>query len=149
MKAHRNVVLTIAALALACIFVGTANAQLMVKDAHFTLPFKAKWVDTVLPPGDYTLSVSLLSGRGYALYSVTFAGAGKKKTILALRPLGPRVGERNMLVAECSGRKYSIRALHLPTADLILTFPTPKTERTVIAEAPETIQSVPILVAAK
>jgi hypothetical protein len=146
MKAHRNVVLTIAALALACIFVGTANAQLMVKDAHFTLPFKAKWVDTVLPPGDYTLSVS---GRGYALYSVTFAGAGKKKTILALRPLGPRVGERNMLVAVSGGEMHSISALHLASAGLVLTFPVPKGRQVVIAKAPEVIQSVPILIAAK
>jgi hypothetical protein len=150
MKAYRNIVLTIAALAMACIFVATANAQQMVKDAHFTLPFKAEWADTVLPPGDYTLSVSLIANRGIPLYRVTFAGAGQSKSILGPKPLGPRVGEESMLVAASSGGRYSIRALHLPTADLILTFPAPKTrEQTVIAQAPEVIQSVPVLIAGK
>ncbi len=149
MKIHRTGLSTIVVLALAGIFAGTANAQPMVKDAHFTLPFEAKWAGTVLPPGDYTLSVSRLSdGRG-VLYSVTFAGAGKKTTILAVTPPGPHVGERSMLVAMRSGAKYTIRALHLPNANLILTFPGPKAEETLIAGAPELIQTLPILIAAK
>jgi hypothetical protein len=152
MKSNRNIVLktTIAALALACIFVGTANAQLLVKDARFTLPFKAKLADTVLPAGDYTVSVSLIANRGYALYRVAIAGAGQNKTILAPRALGPRVGEKSMLVTANSGGINAIRALHLPTANLVLTFPTPKTgEETAIAQAPEVTQSVPILMATK
>jgi hypothetical protein len=149
MKIHRTGVFTIAVLALAGIFTGTANAQPIVKDAHFTLPFEANWAGTALPPGDYTLSVSSLSDGRDVLYRITFAGAGKKTTILAVRPPGPHVGERSMLVAVRSGAKYSIRALHLPNADLILTFPAPKGEQTLIAGAPELLQSVPILIAAK
>jgi len=155
MKVHRKFALTIAALVLAGIFAGMANAQqtivhAVVKDAHFRLPFKAKWEDTVLPPGDYTLSVTRLSGSVYPAYRVEFAGAGKKKAILALKPLGPHVGKRSMLVAAYNGSIYSIRALHLPSADLILTFPAPKAEQqTMIADGPGPIQSVPILVAAK
>jgi hypothetical protein len=150
MKVHRNFVLIIIALALVGIFAGTANAQAVVKDAHFTLPFRATWADTVLPPGDYTLSVTRVSGNSRGLlYRVDVAGAGTKHAILALRPLGPRVGEASMLVAARGGEMYSIRALHLPSADLVLTFPAPKAKDTLMAMAPGPIRSVPILIAAK
>ncbi len=148
MKTRRNVVLMIAALTLAGIFAGTANAQQpVVRDAHFTLPFRAMWADTVLPPGDYTLSVDRLSGGSYPTYTVTFAGAGKKKTILALRPLGSRVGESSMLILESGGAMRYVRALYLPTVNLDLTFAVPKTRQTLVAEATEYIQSVPVSIA--
>jgi hypothetical protein len=121
----------------------------MVKDAHFTLPFRATWADSVLPPGDYTLPVTKLSGGRDVHYSVTFAGAGTKLTILVVRQLGPRVGEGGMLVAVRSGELHSISALHLPKADLVPTFSVPKAKQALVAKAPEIIQSVPILVVAK
>jgi hypothetical protein len=149
MKLHPNVGLIIAAFALAVILAGTANAQLtVVRDAHFTLPFQARCADTVLPAKNYTLSVVRLSGGGYAKYAVTFAGAGTNKTILALRAQGPQVGERSMLIVESRGEIRSIRALHLPNADLVLAFPESKAERQPVAKAPEAMQSVPILVTA-
>lgn len=148
MKAYRNVVMTIAAFAFAGIIAGTAKAQdAMVNDAHFTLPFQATWADTVLPPGDYSLSV--VRRDADRLYTVTFAGAGKKKTILALRPLGPHVGATSTLVAVSRGETYSIRALHLHSANLVLTFPESKAERELVAKARETLQRVPILIAQK
>jgi hypothetical protein len=48
-----------------------------------------------------------------------------------------------------SGGKYRIRTLRLAFADLILNFQAPKAEQTLVAAAPELIQSVPILVATK
>jgi len=60
MKINGIIVLSIAALVLTGILAGTANAQQAIaKDARFTLPFRATWEDTVLPPGDYRLSVTL------------------------------------------------------------------------------------------
>jgi len=140
----------IAALALVVIFAGTANAQQAIaKDVHFTLPFQAIWSDTVLPPGQYALSVVKRGEDRGMLYTVTVAGAGKMKTILALRPLGLRVGESSMLVVEGRGPIHVIRALHLPYADLVLTFPEPKAAGEFLAKGPETMQSVPIRVAVK
>src|SRR2546429_2019332 len=81
MKALRNGMLTIAALALAGIFTGTANAQAKAAGS-FTLPFEAKWGNAVLPPGNYTFSVHsansardrkstrLNSSHGYISYAV-------------------------------------------------------------------------------
>jgi hypothetical protein len=151
MKTRRNVGLAIAALALVAIIAGTANAQQAItKNAHFTLPFRAMWADTVLSPGQYTLSVVRRGEDRDMLYTVTFAGAGKRETILALRPLDrPPVAKSSMLVVEGRGDIHIIHALHLPSADLVLTFPESKTERELAAKGPETMQSVPILVATK
>ena len=149
MNRYRNVLVTMVALALVGILTGATSAQrAVVNDGHFTPLFKAKWADQVLSPGDYTLSVTRLSG-GYLKYAVTFSGAGTKHTLLALSPLGPRVGQRTMLVAEYNGWIYSIRALHLPNADLLLTFPAPGREESFVAKTPEATQLVPILIAAK
>lgn len=149
MKVHRNVALIVALLAFAGLLAGTAKAQeTIAEDARFTLPWKAMWGDKNLVPGDYTLSVVKRSG-GLG-YTVTFARPGIKKTIVAVKHPESAVGNRSMLVAERSGRDVPIiRALHLPYADLVLTFPTSKTKRKLVAKAPETLQSVPILVAAE
>src|SRR6266566_5378591 len=85
MKALRNGMLTIAALALAGSFAGTANAQAKAAGS-FTLPFEAKWGNAVLPPGDYTFSVRSTSG---AAYLVTFAAKGRSgATIISMKDLG-------------------------------------------------------------
>jgi hypothetical protein len=147
MGAHRNVALTVAAFALAGILASRAHAQeSMAKDARFTLPWTATWTDTVLRAGDYTLSVEK---RSPVAYTVTFAGAGTKKTIVVFRRPGSRVGASSMLVVVTRGQFHSIRALHLPYADLVLTFPESKAERELLVQAPETMQSVPILLASK
>ena len=149
MTAVRKSMLTIAALALAGIFASTAKAQSkVVADAHFTLPFEAKWEGTVLPAGDYTMSVVNLGPRA-AIYSVDCTGAGKKMRILAVRSIGPEVSGGSRLVAVRSGGKHRIRALHLANVNIVLTFAAPKGEQTLSAEAPELITSVPILVASK
>ena len=150
MKGHRNVVLMIGALAMTAIFAGTANAQQAIaKDARFTLPFQATWADTILPAGDYTLSVVRRAEDRGMLYAVTIAGAGKKKTILAFQPLGPRASDRSMLVVESRGEIHTIRGLRLSKVDLVLAFPESKAERELVAKGTETMQSVPILLAAK
>ena len=150
MKVQQNVALIIGAFALYATFSGSANAQQVVaRDAHFTLPFQAIWADTVLPPGNYTLAVVRLSSGLGTPYNVTFAGAGTERTILAVRQPGSEPGERSMLVAVKKGEMYCVRALHLPYADLVLTFPASNAERQIFVKAPETTQRVPILVAAK
>ena len=149
MKALRNGMLTIAALALVGMSAGTANAQAKAS-GRFTLPFDAKWGNAVLPAGDYTFAVQSANPSGGSAYLVTIAQKGQTgETIVATRDRGPEVGSRNMLVAVRSGGKYRIRTLHLAFANLIVNFPVPVEEQTLLAAAPELIQSVPILVAAK
>jgi len=150
MKALRIGAFTLAALASVGIFARAANAQqAVVKDAHFTLPFAAFWEDTLLRPGDYSLSVARVSNGRDALYRVTFAGDGKKTSILAVRPPGPQVDKESMLVAVRNGGEFSIRAMHLPKADLVLIFPAPRNEKTLLGRVPELIQNVPIQIATR
>jgi len=148
MKIHRNVAL-VTTLALTGFLAGIAHArEVVAKDAPFTLPQATIWGDTVLPSGNYTLSVVKLSaGRGDD-YTVTVAGAGIKKTILVMRRQGPDVGTNSMLVTESRGDVHFIREVHLPIANLVLTFQAPKAYRTLLAKSPEILQSVPIQVAA-
>ena len=150
MKVLRNGMLAIAALALVGIFASPANAQYKAAGS-FTLPFEAKWGNAVLPEGDYTFIIQPATSSGDSNYLVTFAPKGSRgETIFARKDLGrPEVGSRNLLVAVRSGWKYRIRSLHLAFANLIVDFPMPKEKQTLIAAAPNLIQSVPILVAAK
>ncbi|SRR6266566_3372298 len=146
MKALRNGMLTIAALALAGIFAGTANAQHKATGS-FTLPFEAKWGNAVLPAGDYTFSVRTTSE---AAYLVSFAPKGRSgETIISMRDLDARIGEKNMLVAVRTGGRYRIMSLHLPVANLVVSFAVPKEERTLIAATPQLVESAPVLVAMK
>jgi hypothetical protein len=148
MKTHRNVALTIAALAVIAISAGTANAQQIVFKGRFTLPFEATWDNAVLQPGGYSLSVVQLSSASL-IYRVTLVGASTETTFLARKPTGPDVGKSSMLVAQRGEQMYCIRALHLTEANLMLTFPAPKARQRFVATVPEVIQSVPILMAAK
>jgi hypothetical protein len=150
MKIHRNFALVIATLALTGLFAGTARAQeVMANNARFTLPWTVIWTNTVLSPGDYRLSVVKLADLRGVGYRVTVAGADIKKTFLVMKQQGPDVGTKSMLVTESRGDMRFIRELHLPFANLALTFPEPKTYRTLLAKSPEVLQSVPIQVAAK
>jgi len=149
MRVRQYLLVTVAAFAFVGIVTTTANAQSVVNDARFTLPFRATWAGTVLPVGDYTLSVSRISSGRDILYRLTFVGARKRTSILAVsRPSDPPVGESSMLVVAQSGKDYSIRALHLRSADLVLTFPVTKAERKSLAKGPEVTLRVPILMAA-
>ena len=149
MKALRNGMLAMAALALAGTFAGTANAQAKAAGS-FTLPFEAKWGNAVLPPGDYTFSVRSANAASGTVYLVTLAPQGRNgETITSMQDLGARIGEKNMLVAVRNGGSYRITSLHLPIAKLVVNFAVPKDERTQIAAAPQMIASVPILVAMK
>jgi hypothetical protein len=147
MQAHRNVVLLIVALAFVGLFAGAASGQEPIaKDARFTLPFTASWMDTVLPPGNYTLCVNQVSP---VAYTVSIAGEGRLKMILSFKSLRHPTGKESKLVTERRGGKVSIRGIQLPYADLLLTFPPTKAEREILAKAPAVVQPVPILVAAK
>ena len=151
MTLHRTLVFTIVLCALTGLLASTAAAQWVTKNAQFTLPFEAIWEGRIVPPGDYTLSVFRLSGSRDVVYRVDIAGADMKHTILGFNPPGPEVGTTAMLVAEYCGSTFNIRALHLPKANLVLTFFDFKKERTKtkVAGARELMPTVPIQIALK
>ncbi len=54
-----------------------------------------------------------------------------------------------MLVAVRTGGRYRIMSLHLPVANLVVSFAVPKEDRTLIAATPQLVESAPVLVAMK
>ena len=151
MKLHRLFAFAIAVFALAGMLFSTANAQTAVvitKNATFALPFAANWNGTVLSPGNYTLSVTEISNAGVFSYRIEFSGAGKKHAILAFALPGQQVGNQAILVAENNGATFAIRALHLPKANVVLTFPASKPRECALAKTQELV-AVPIQLALK
>lgn len=148
MNLNRKPAVVVAVLALVVMFVGIASAQTAVvtRNATFTLPFRANWAGTVLSPGNYTLTVTEISDSG--AYRIDFAGSGKKHVIVAMASSGLAVSKQSMLVGENGAGAFAIRALHLPKANLVLTFPTSKAREPELAKTNELV-AVPVQIAQK
>lgn len=150
MKPQKRFAFTIAitTFAVAVILAGTATAQMIKESARFTLPFEARWMDVVLQPGDYTMSISRIEQDAYR---IDIHGEGFKHTMVVFEKPGPVVGKQAALVAEVRGLKVTVRELHLPQANLVLTFPefkNAKTETAIAKIDPDT-PPVPVLIALK
>jgi hypothetical protein len=149
MKLHRKIALAVALIGFVAMLSGIANAQTAVvitRNATFTLPLPANWDGALLPRGNYTLNVTKISDSG--AYRIDFTGAGQKHAIVAFSSSGQHAGKQTMLVAENNGATFSIRALHLAKANLVLTFPAAKTTEPELARNQELV-SVPIQLAQK
>lgn len=94
------------------IFAGVGSAQEEATwNGTFTLPFEARWGNTVLPPGGYTFRVQ----PGVRLHpSVTVYREGKfMLTILPSRPSSDCRAEQNSLILAGTGLKPAVYVLHL------------------------------------
>jgi hypothetical protein len=125
---------------------GISTAQTIVREAHFSMPFSATCVDTILPAGDYKLSVARVSSSRDLVYRVTFHGFEITKTIIVAKRPGPEVGKASVLVVMQRGMNYSIHELNLPEVDLVLTFTEPR-NRILTTQAAKSPTEVPILLA--
>jgi hypothetical protein len=110
-------------------------------EGKFTLPFEARWGQAVLPPGDYTFTVNDASSgkniivRGDSLTVIVFSNGGISDY---------KDTEHSELIAVRSGGGYRIVALQLAPLGLSLQYMMPKTEREVLAQAPQLIQRVSV-----
>lgn len=146
MNRRLNIAWSVAVVAVIAMLATGAAAQVIAKDAKFTLPFTAHWDGMVLPPGDYTVNVLRSPGQ-LDVYRVEVTGNDMKQAIVAFTRPGPRA-KTSMLVVEEKGTAYTIRELHLAKADLALTFPHgAKAEKTSLAKTSE--PGVPIQIALK
>jgi hypothetical protein len=145
-KALRFGLLLTVVYALNGFFAPNANAQ-VVERARFTLPFEANWDGRVLPAGDYTLSVTRIDSSRDVAYRVNFVSGGKISSTVAVRQLGPSVGEHSALVVEARGKAHAIRELQLHSAGLVLKFREAKADGERSADRQEPIHEFPILVA--
>lgn len=109
----------------------------------FTLPVETKWGTATLPPGEYTFHFNMnvrpfmtkVSGEKGDVY-VSAASSSEDKT-----------GGESALILIRRGGKGIIRALHLAKEGLVFTYTAPKGEPPVMANEPQLIQRIPIVLA--
>jgi hypothetical protein len=142
-RSWRLVKLLVLALLTACFGASLANAQ--AARAKFTLPFEARWGQSILPPGNYsfTLDTTAVSGRIFLLNAEGKAVFVPNNTATST---GKR-SEHSELIITRRGAKATVRALHLGDRGVTLYYVPPKGEPTVIAEAPDLIQRLSISMA--
>lgn len=68
-------------------------------------------------------------------YRIDIRREGFKQTMVVFEKPGPFVGKLAAFVAEVRGLKVTVRELHLPQANLVLTFPEFKNAKTETAIA--------------
>lgn len=133
------------ALALLVVSLAPTSASAQAFKASFTLPVETRWGGVVLPPGTYSVtlnsqafpSIARIDGEGahfFVMPSIVDSG----------QALGP-----SKLVIARSGGRARIRSLYMGTLGTTFWYPAPKTERELLAHAPELIERLPITVGGK
>ena len=135
--------LAILALLATAVSAGLLSAEDYV--GKFTLPFQAKWGRATLPAGDYEFQLNTARSP----YTVTVRGQDKAAMIMSEGTSTKDASDRSELVVVRRGRTGTIRALHLNEVGQTFFYVPPKGERQLLAQAPELIQRIPILVSGK
>lgn len=76
---------------------------------NFTLTTEAYWGATLLPPGDYSIAVSL--GKASSVHEVRVTGEGVRASILAGPVVDEKISDRNALELQQINGVYVIRQL--------------------------------------
>jgi hypothetical protein len=125
-----------------CACATAVNAQTIA--AKFNLPFEVHWGKSVLPAGEYTISMDSLANVG-----LVRAASGKTIcfTPIPIRAYSDK-GATALLVM-VRGNEHFVRSLNLPTRGVSLIYP-PATnaEREMLAKADQ-VQTVPVITADK
>ncbi len=141
-RIHLPKVLLVAAMAL---LASAGSAWAEDYRGEFTLPSPTQWGSAVLPAGTYSFTMNpekapymLKLQRGLET-AVFIAPAGKT-------PLKRATGASS-LTAIRRGGKLRIQSLFLANEGVVFDFNLPKGEASVVAEKPELIQRIPVLLA--
>ena len=121
--------------------VGLLSAQ----DAKgtFTLPFEVRWGMAILPAGDYSFKLDNTNSI------VTIRGENQTAMVLSLaRSTNNHAGSSALIVAR-HGKRGTVRALRLAEQKVVISYPAPKGEPPMLAQAPELLQRIPVLMARK
>jgi hypothetical protein len=113
----------------------------------FTLPFEAKWGLATLPPGDYAFRIN----PAVAPYTAQVQREGKVVAIITASQGRSESGPsgQSQLIVVRRGKKGTIHALQLADPGVVLTYTEPKAERQLLAQAPELIQRIRVVVSGK
>lgn len=133
---------TVAMLA-ACALAGAANAQPPTFFGRFTLPYEVHWAQSVLPAGDYSITMDRLDS-----VAIVRSASGKAHFIATLPTSGDSLKGGCFLYVTSSGGQHRVRYMNAPVLGKVLIYePISKTEREEIAKGDG--QSLPVVVAKK
>ena len=138
---------SVAVVALAlCLFPSLGKAQLY--HARFSLPFEAQWGTAVLPPGDYTFSISQ-PGPG-TQYAVFLRGEGKNVIILPLTGPDDKVSsDQSKLTLVNTGGRYVVRSLEAAELNETFEYPIAKTKTKQMAGNRDLVRYVPVFISGR
>jgi hypothetical protein len=125
-----------------CAFAAAANADTFL--GRFTLPFEVHWGKSVLPAGNYTISMD--SSTDVALVR---SANGKAMGYTPI-PIKTSSGKgATALFVVVHGNERMVRSLNLPASGVSLIYqPATSSERETLANADQ-VQAVPIITAGK
>lgn len=136
----------LATLAMSLLFVGTVRAQgeFPVCRGKFTLPYQVHWGKSVLPPGDYTITIQSTGTPTIALISKA-EGNGSIRVVSGVRS-GPTNGVNALLVKDKDGQ-LTVHSLSLADLGMVLIYD-PSLARESVQEA-RVSRTVPVMWAKK
>jgi hypothetical protein len=119
--------LVLAVLFATCVSTGVANAQ-SVLTGKFSLAEEVRWDGTVLPAGEYTLTIDNLQ---MPIRAIVRSVDGTKSAMFATAISEDAKGGASYIVVTNNGSERKVRSLNLPQLRLSLTYePLTKRERT-------------------
>ena len=145
---------TVLALLTVCFGADRARAQVAL-GGQFTLPFETRWGPAVLPAADYTL---MLNHKGAIDVIDISRGRAKLAMVLSIAHSVRSYNSSNSVITIVRyGNKGRVLSLDLPQLGEIYFFSLPKGEKVFaqhspkskgvfVAQAPELIQRIPVLV---
>jgi hypothetical protein len=123
-----------------------ASAQSQACQGKFTLPMPVRWGTAVLRAGDYTFRFDS------PIHSVLIERADSDRSAVIVLPRSYSdhvTSENSSLLIVRIGGKATVRRLHLKEANVDFFYGPTKGEAQMIAQEPEPIQHVPVLLASK
>jgi len=142
-RSFRIVELIVLALLATSLVPMAASAQ--VFKASFTLPVESRWGTTILPPGPYTVT---LDSQGFPNIAKV---QGESFSILVMPSVvdeNHAYGPSKVLIARSGGRAR-IRAVCFGNLGTTYWYPQPKSEKLVLAQAPELMEGLPLAMGGK
>jgi hypothetical protein len=109
----------------------------------FTLPFEVRWGTAILPAGDYSFQLDNSN------YIVTIRGENQAAMVLSPSRRDDNQSGSSALIVVRHGKRGTVRALRLPEQNVVFTYPARKGEPPMLAQAPELIQRIPVVVSGK
>ncbi len=131
---------TVAMLA-ACVLASAANAQPPSFTGKFTLPYEVHWGQTVLPAGDYSITMDRFDSA-----AIVQSASGKADFVSAFPTWGDSLRGGAFLYVTTNEGQHRVRYMNAPMLGKVLIYePISKTEREEIAKGDG--QALPVVVA--